>query len=109
MKTILATILAGGFSLAVAAAAHAQSAQIPTPANPYPTNPVATDGTPLPGQSNAVRSGGYTGRSAAVSAPFNFVGDVAGAGLGVAGAAVGTGVGVANGVTGGVLGSGYAR
>ena len=102
MKTILATVLAGGLTLAIAAAAHAQSAQIPTPVNPYPINPVATDGSPLPSQSNAVRSGGYgpyTGRSVA-SAPFAFVGDVAGAGLGAAGAAVGTGVGAVNGVVG---------
>ena len=97
MKTILATVLAGSFTLALAVAAHAQSAQIPTPVNPYPINPVATDGTPLPGQSNAVRSGGF---AATGSAPFNFVGSFAGAGLDAAGAALGTGVGVANGVAG---------
>ncbi len=102
MKTILATILAGTFTLSLAAAAHAQSAQIPTPVNPYPINPVATDGTALPSQSNAVRSGGYAGNGAA---PFNFVGDFAGAGLGAAGAVVGTGVGAAN----GLVGNGYDR
>lgn len=95
MKTILATILAGAFTVSLAASAIAQSAQIPTPVNPYPINPVATDGTPLPSQSNAVRSGGYGPYNAA---PFNFVGNFAGAGLNTAGAVVGTGVGVANGV-----------
>lgn len=94
MKTILATILTGSFTLALAAAAHAQSAQIPTPVNPYPINPVATDGTPLPSQSNAVRSGGYAANSAS---PFNFVGNFAGAGLDTAGSVVG---GVAYGVGG---------
>lgn len=100
MKTILATIFAGSLTVAFATSAQAQSAQIPTPVNPYPINAVATDGTPLPSQSNAVRSGGY-GLNAA--APFNFVGNVASAGLGTAGAVVGTGVGVAN----GVVGNGY--
>ena len=94
MKTILATLLAGSFTLALAAAAHAQSAQIPTPVNPYPINPVATDGTPLPSQSNAVRSNGY---AAANAGPFNFVGNFAGAGLDTANSVVG---GVAYGVGG---------
>lgn len=97
MKTILATILAGSFTVALAATAQAQSAQIPTPANPYPINPIATNGTPLPSQSNAVRSGGYGPNGAA---PFGFVGNFAGAGLETAGAVVGTGVGVVNGVAG---------
>ncbi len=94
MKTILATILAGSFTVALAAAAHAQSAQIPTPVNPYPINPVATDGTPLPSQSNAVRSGGYSANGAS---PFNFVGNFAGAGFNAADSVVG---GVAYGVGG---------
>ena len=100
MKTILATVLAGSFTLALAAAAHAQSAQVPTPVNPYPINPIATDGTPLPSQSNAVRSGGYGPYGAA---PFDFVGNFAGAGLNAAGSVVGAGVGVAN----GAVGNGY--
>lgn len=87
MKTILATVLAGTFALSLAATAHAQSAQIPTPVNPYPINPVATDGSPLPSQSNAVRSGGYAGNAA----PFNFVGNFVGAGRDTAGAVVGNG------------------
>ena len=97
MKTIIATLLAGSFTLALAAAAHAQSAQIPTPVNPYPINPVATNGTPLPSQSNAVRSGGYGPYGAS---PFNFVGNVAGTGLDAAGSVLGAGVGAANGIVG---------
>lgn len=90
MKTIYATLLAGGFTLAIAAAAHAQSAQIPTPVNPYPINPVATDGTPLPSQSSAVRSG----PSGIAAAPFGFVGEFVGTGVNTAGGIVGNGLGV---------------
>ena len=49
----------------LATAAHAQSAQLPTPANPTPLNPVATDGSPLPLR-GARGDGLVTGRSAFV-------------------------------------------
>lgn len=90
MKTILATVLAGGFSLALAAAAHAQSPQIPTPVNPYPINPVATDGTPLPSQSSAVRSGPSGGLG--LGAPYGFVGEFVGSGVNAATGVVGAGL-----------------
>ncbi len=95
MKTAITTILTGSIMLALATAASAQSPQIPTPANPYPINPIATDGTALPSQSDSVRSGNgiYTGRSASTSSPFGFVGNVAGAGLDTAGSVVGAGRG----------------
>ena len=101
MKTVLATILAGSFTLALATTASAQSPQIPTPVNPYPINPIATNGTPLPSQSNAVRSGDgvYVGRSVSTG-PFGFVGNVAGAGLDAAGSVVGAGVGAVGGIAG---------
>lgn len=40
--------LVPAFVLALASAAAAQTATIPTPSNPTPDYPVATDGTPLP-------------------------------------------------------------
>ncbi len=69
MKTVTKLALATSFALALASAAQAQSPQVPTQANPYPANPIATDGSPLPRESfdTPLR----TGRSA-----FAPVGDV---------------------------------
>ena len=93
MKFALSLTLAATLAGAVVTTAHAQSAQVPNPANPTPLNPVATDGTPLPQSSSA--TGVFTGRSVAVGSPLGFVGDAVDAGVGTAGAVVGTGLGVA--------------
>lgn len=61
MKTISTIAVAAVLALGLASAAQAQSAsaQIPTPANPYPANPIATDGSALPvhGEAYGLRSG----------------------------------------------------
>ena len=71
-KIITRLTLAGVFALGLVGAVQAQT--IPTPANPTPAFPIATDGTPLP-RSNV--DGTFTGRSA-----FAPLGDTVGAGLG---------------------------
>ena len=48
MSRILTLTAAAAFALASSAALAGP--QIPTWANPYPAEPVATDGSPLPGQ-----------------------------------------------------------
>ena len=93
MKSIIGTALAGAFALTLAGAAHAQS--IPTPANPTPRFPVATDGSPLPSRAYGDEGGLLTGRSA-----FEPVDAVVGTGLGVANTAVGTAGAVVDGTTG---------
>ncbi len=100
--------LAGLLGAAFVATASAQVPQIPTPVNPRPANPVATDGTPLPLSSFA--GPGYNtlqnGRSVGFAAPvLGSVGGIVDGGLGLAGSAI-DGVGnVAGSVVGNTLGA----
>lgn len=50
MTNLRTLIIASAFGLAATSTAFAApfSPQIPTPANPHPELPIATDGTPLP-------------------------------------------------------------
>lgn len=86
-RTFTRATLAGVLALAFAGAAAAQT--IPTPANPTPRFPVATDGTPLPHANADEGYGLLSGRSA--FAPV--------------GAVVGTGFGAANAVVDGTVGA----
>ena len=101
MKTVSSFALAGAVVLGLAPVAQAQTylgPQIPTPANPNPLNPVATNGTPLP--SRFFNDGPVlTGRSAYVAGPVGVVG----AGVGAAGAVVDTSLGAVGTVVNGVL------
>lgn len=114
MKTLSKLALAGVFGLGLISAAQAQSTSplpsVPNPANPYPLNPVATDGTPLPRYNGIAGGGLYSGRSAFVPAG-GIVGAGVDTGLGIAGDAVGTGPGVAGRAVNGSLGSvdGFVR
>ena len=110
MTRLIKTVVAGAFAIGFVSVAHAQSAQVPNPTNPFPAYPIATDGTPLPSQANNGPINGYdngtglfAGRSASVGGPVGFIGDVVGAGVNTAGAAVGAGVGV----PGSVVGDGF--
>lgn len=99
MKIVSSIALAGVLTLGIATVAQAQSTSlapsVPNPANPYPLNPVASDGTPLP-RYNGVDV--YSGRSAYVAPGYGYgpgvVGGAVDDGLGVAGAGVDTGLGV---------------
>ena len=95
--TFTRVALAGALALGLAGTAHAQT--IPSPVNPTPNFPIATDGTPLPAYSNGAPGGLLTGRS--VFAP---VGAVVGTGVGLANTAVGTGLDTAGTVVDGTVG-----
>lgn len=105
MTTLSKLALAGVFGLGLISAAQAQSTSplpsVPNPANPYPLNPVATDGTPLQ-RYNGVAGGLSSGRSAFVPAG-GVVGTGVDTGLGIAGDAVGTGLGVAGTAVDGIV------
>ena len=97
--TFTRVALAGAFALGFASVGAAQAQTIPTPVNPTPNFPIATDGSPLPSHRNADGGGLLTGRS--VFAP---VGAVVGSGVGFADTAVGTGLGAAGTVVDGTVG-----
>ncbi len=92
MKTLTAISLSAVFALALATGAQAQtySPEVPTPANPHPVNPIATNGTPLPRgpmEYNGGNDGVLTGRSV-----FTPVGAAVNLGAGIAGTALNAGV-----------------
>lgn len=97
--TFTRVALAGAIALGLGFVGAAQAQTIPTPVNPTPNFPVATDGSPLPAYSNGRPEGLFTGRS--VFAP---VGAVVGSGVGLADTAVGTGLGAAGTVVDGTVG-----
>lgn len=113
--------MAGALSIAFATTSFAQSLapKVPDPTDPFPANPIATNGTPLARAtyvSPALGASLATGRSVAVDGPLGLLGGVAGtagsivgAGVGTAGSIVGAGVGTAGSVVDGTLGTGYAR
>jgi hypothetical protein len=105
MTKITSIALSTTFIAMIASSAYAQSAQIPTPANPNPMNPIATNGSPLP-HNNTGRDVVYTGRSAfaPVTTVLGYGVDAAGTivttGANVAGEAVNAGVGTAGSIIG---------
>ena len=110
MKFVISSAAASLVLGLTLSAANAQSFEpkVPNPADPFPENPIATDGTPLPSQAdhgpingNRGPGGLYTGRSVAVDGPLGIVGNVVGTGLGVAN----SGLGFAGSTIGGGLGA----
>ena len=99
--------VAGILAVTLAASAKAEVPQIPTPVNPRPANPIATDGTPLPLRTfagpgyNTLATGRSVGFDALVPGP---IGGLVNGGVGLAGTAI-NGIGTATGsIVGGTLG-----
>lgn len=106
MKILLGAALAGSLVLTLGGTAFAQSfaPQVPNPTNPFPPNPIATDGTPLV-RAPDLNPTLYQGRSAFVGAgPVDGIGNMVGATVGAASGVLGTGLGAAGSVVGGTLG-----